>query len=268
MLVCIRGAGDLATGIALRLFNSGMKIIMLDIAQPTAVRRTVSFSEAIRLGKISVEGITAYKAENIQQAISITAQKNIAVLVCPDGSCIKDLKPDAVVDAIIAKKNLGTKINDAPVVIGVGPGFTAGIDCHAVVETKRGHYLGRAIYEYGKTAAPNTGIPGNIGGYTSERVLRAPCDGVFTPLRAIGDIISAGDVVAKVSSQPVISQIGGMLRGLLAPDIYVVKGMKSGDVDPRGTQADYLTVSDKSLAVGGGVLEAVLHFQDNIKCRM
>ena len=261
MRICIRGAGDIATGIAVRLMRSGMKVIMLDIAQPTAVRRTVSFSEAVRLGKFTVEDLTAYRSESVYEAIRITDGNNAAVMVCPDGSLIESLRPDAIVDAVIAKKNIGTKISDAPIVIGVGPGFTVGIDCHAVVETKRGHYLGRAIYERGKSAAPNTGIPGNICGYTSERVLRAPCDGVFAGHKNIGDIVRAGDIAAYAGGLPVYCTIDGMLRGLLADGVRAVQGMKCGDIDPRGLEADCMTVSDKALAVAGGVLEALLHFR-------
>ena len=260
MLVCIRGAGDLASGIAVRLFRSNFKIVMLDIATPTTVRRTVSFSEAVRLGKTFVEDIEACRAENFDDALKILDDGKIAVLVCPDGSAIKSLAPNAVVDAIIAKENLGTKISDAPIVIGVGPGFTVGVDCHAVVETKRGHTLGRAFYENGAKAIANTGVPGNIGGYTVERVLRAPCDGVITPQREIGDIVKVGEVAAMVDDTPLYCTIDGMLRGMLAPGVHVTKGMKSGDIDPRGAAADHLRVSDKALSIAGGVLEAILHF--------
>ena len=269
MLVCIRGAGDLATGIAVRLFRSNFKIIMLDIEKPTTVRRTVSFSEAVRLGKTFVEDIAAYRAENFSEALEIAGKNSVAVLVCPDGSEIKNISPaggapvDCLVDAIIAKKNLGTKINDAPIVIGVGPGFTVGVDCHSVIETKRGHTLGRAFYQYGDKAIPNTGTPGNIAGFSSERVLRAPCDGVITPLKEIGTLVKAGEIAAMVDNCPLYCTIDGMLRGMLAPGVKVFKGMKSGDIDPRGADIDYLKVSDKALSIGGGVLEAILHFSKN-----
>ena len=260
MIACIRGAGDLASGIAVRLFRSNIKVVMLDIENPTTVRRTVSFSEAIRLKNFSVEGIEAYRAENLVEAKEIINKNFIAVLVDPDGEIIKSLCPDVLVDAIIAKKNLGTKINDAKIVIGVGPGFTAGIDCHAVIETKRGHTLGRAFYEKGSQAIKNTGVPGNIGGYSAERVLRAPCDGVITPVKEIGEIVKAGEVAATVNDVPLYCTIDGMLRGMLAPGVKVFKGMKSGDIDPRGAGIDYLKVSDKALSIAGGVLEAILHF--------
>ena len=260
MLVCIRGAGDLASGIAVRLFRSGIKVVMTDIARPTTVRRTVSFSEAVRLGETWVEDIKACRAKGPEDALTIAQNGAVAVLVCPDGSLIRPLAPDAVVDAIMAKRNLGTRLGDAPIVIGVGPGFTVGEDCHAVVETKRGHTLGRAFYEKGTTAIPDTGVPGNIGGYSVERVLRAPCDGIILPQREIGELVRAGEVAATVGDRPLLCTIDGMLRGMLAPGTPVTKGMKAGDIDPRGAAADCRRVSDKSLAIAGGVLEAVLHF--------
>ncbi|MGM9538641.1 MAG: selenium-dependent molybdenum cofactor biosynthesis protein YqeB [Candidatus Onthomonas sp.] len=257
MLIFIRGAGDIATGIALRLYRSGLKVVMADIAQPTAIRRTVAFSEAIVQGEQTVEGITARRAE-VSQVPELLAQGVVPVLVDPAGESIPVLKPDALVDAILAKRNLGTKITDAPVVVGVGPGFTAGVDCHAVVETMRGHTLGRVCYT--GSALPNTAIPGLIGGFAGERVLRAPSDGIFHPTRAIGDLVEAGEVVGTVEGQPMTCTISGMLRGLLPDGVPVRRGMKSGDVDPRGEKADCTTASDKALAVGGGVLEAILHF--------
>ena len=172
MLVVIRGAGDLATGVALRLWRAHIRVVMTEIPAPTAIRRTVCFSQAIVHGEATVEDMTARQAENPKQALALLKEGVIPVLADPEGKCIPVLRPDAVVDAILAKRNLGTKITDAPVVIGVGPGFTAGVDCHAVVETMRGHYLGRVIHE--GSAIPNTGIPGLIGGFAGERVLRAP----------------------------------------------------------------------------------------------
>lgn len=256
MLVYMRGAGDLATGIALRLHRAGFEVVCADIAEPTCIRRTVAFSEAIRLGETRVEGARARLARDAREARAIASSGDIAVVVDPAAEMASELGPDAVVDAILAKKNLGTTIGMAPVVIGVGPGFTAGVDCHAAVETKRGHYLGRALYE-GRPIA-NTGVPGIIAGHGAERVLRAPADGVFEPLAAIGDEVRAGDVVAYVGGVPMPATIDGVLRGLLAPGIRVARGMKSGDIDPRGDASFCDTVSDKASAVGGGVLEAIL----------
>lgn len=263
MLVLIRGAGDIATGIALRLHRSGISVVMTDLPKPTAIRRTVCFSQAIVLGRCTVEDVDAVCVGRPEEAAAILAEGRIPVLADPEAKAIASLKPDAVVDAILAKKNLGTAITDAPVVVAVGPGFTAGTDCHAVVETMRGHYLGRVIYN--GSALPNTNIPGLIGGYAGERVLRAPADGIFHTCREIGDVVKAGDVAGTVEGEPMVCTIDGVLRGLLADGTPVHKGMKSGDVDPRCKIDHCYCASDKALAVGGGVLEAILHLSGALK---
>ena len=263
MLVVIRGAGDLATGIALRLRRAHIRVVMTDIERPTAIRRTVCFSQAIVHGETTVEDITARRAETPEQALALLENGVIPVLADPEGACIPVLKPDAVVDAILAKKNLGTKIADAPVVIGVGPGFTAGQDCHAVVETTRGHYLGRVIHEGG--AIPNTGIPGLIGGFAGERVLRAPADGVFHQMLDIGAQVKMGDIAATVNGEPMLCTLDGVLRGILADGTPVFKGMKAGDIDPRCKVEHCYMASDKALSVGGGVLEALLDLTGALK---
>lgn len=257
MKILIRGAGDIATGIALRLYRAGMQVVMTDLPAPTAIRRTVCFSQAIILGEMTVEDVTARRAETPDQAEALLAQGLIPVLADPDCTCRTRLRPDALVDAILAKRNLGTKIDDAPIVVGIGPGFTAGEDCHAVVETMRGHTLGRVIYR--GSAIPNTNIPGLIGGFAGERVLRAPADGVFHRKLEIGARVEPGDVAGEVAGLPMRCMIGGVLRGILPEGTQVHKGMKSGDVDPRGQVENCYTASDKALAVGGGVLEAILH---------
>ena len=256
MLILIKGAGDIATGIALRLKRAGLDVVMTDLPQPTAIRRTVCFSQAIVHGEAKVEDITARRAGGPEQVPELLAEGVIPVLADPEGKCVPALRPDAVVDAILAKRNLGTKISDAPVVIGVGPGFTAGEDCHAVVETMRGHYLGRVIRE--GSAIPNTGIPGLIGGFAGERVLRAPADGVFHQLLDIGAQVKMGDIAATVDGQPMACTLDGVLRGILAEGTPVHKGMKAGDIDPRCAVEHCYCASDKALAVGGGVLEALL----------
>ena len=256
MLVVIRGAGDLASGIALRLWRSRIRVVMTDVERPTAIRRTVCFSQAVVHGKTEVEGVTARRAFSAAEALCLLGEGVIPVLADPEGSCIPVLRPDAVVDAILAKRNLGTKMTDAPVVIGVGPGFTAGEDCHAVVETMRGHYLGRVIRE--GSAIPNTGIPGLIGGFAGERVLRAPADGVFHQLLGIGAQVKVGDIAATVEGQPMVCTLDGVLRGILADGTPVHKDMKAGDIDPRCAVEHCYRASDKALAVGGGVLEAIL----------
>ena len=257
MIIWVRGAGDIATGIAFRLHKSGFSVVMTDLPQPTSIRRTICFSEAIIKGETKVEDITARLAKRAEEAREILQRGEIAVIADPTGVIAKQLEPVAVVDAILAKKNLGTKISDAPIVIAAGPGFTAGEDCHAVVETMRGHTLGRVYYS--GTALPDTGVPGNIGGFTLERLLRAPRAGEFRGVKQIGDVVEAGEVCAYVDEAPMISRIKGVLRGLLPDGISVYEGMKSGDVDPRCEISHCFTVSDKALAVGGGALEAVLH---------
>ena len=231
--------------------------MLTDLERPTAIRRTVAFSEAIVYGETTVEDVTARLAANADEARALLAQGIVPVLADPGCTCREALAPDALVDAILAKRNLGTRITNAPVVVGVGPGFTAGEDCHAVIETMRGHTLGRVIYS--GSAIPNTNVPGLIGGFAGERVLRAPADGAFRSVRRIGDLVKAGDVAGYVSGEPMVCTIDGVLRGLIADGIPVRKGMKSGDVDPRGNVENCYTVSDKATAVGGGVLEAILH---------
>jgi len=259
MLALIRGAGDIASGIALRLRHAGFDVAMTEIDRPTTIRRTVAFSDAVVNGSQAVEDVTALRAETVEDALRILREGQIPVLVDPECACLPLLRPDVLVDAILAKRNLGTAIHDAPVVIGVGPGFTAGVDCHAVVETMRGHALGRVYYD--GPALPNTNIPGLIGGFAGERVLRAPTDGIFYGARKIGDRVEAGEAVGTVAGLPVKATISGVLRGLLADGVPAHKGMKSGDVDPRGKAEYCALVSDKALSVAGGVLEAILHCQ-------
>jgi len=259
MIIWVRGAGDIATGAAFRLYKSGFSVVMSDLAIPTSIRRTICFSEAIINGNTQVEDITAELAKDAADAKRIVEKGSIAVLADPEGAEAKKLRPAAVVDAILAKRNLGTRMTDADVVVGVGPGFTAGEDCHAVVETMRGHTLGRVYYE--GSAMPDTRVPGNIGGFTLERILRAPCAGTFKGVKKIGDLVIKGEICAYVDDKPVVSSLSGVLRGILPDGLEVYEGMKSGDVDPRCELSHCYTVSDKALAVGGGVLEAVLHLQ-------
>ena len=257
MLVLIRGAGDLASGVALRLHRAQFPVVMTDIARPTAIRRTVCFSQAIRFGKTTVEDAVAVRCETAEEIQKALDAGEIPVLADETAQCRHWLRPDVLVDGILAKKNLGTSITDAPLVIALGPGFCAGRDCHAVVETMRGHTLGRVIWD--GEPIPNTNIPGLIGGFTGERVLRAPDTGVFHQLRDIGALVESGECVGEVNGKPMICTISGVLRGILPDDTPVTKGMKSGDVDPRGNVANCYTVSDKASAIAGGVLEAILH---------
>ncbi len=245
-----------------RLTRAGFKVMASEQAQPTVLRRTVSFAEAVTQGQISVEGITArraYTRDDVEQAF---ARGDIPVVVDAEGAFIRAMRPTVLVEATLSKRNSGITIDDAPIVIALGPGYEAGKDVHAVIETNRGHNLGR-VYLQG-CAEPNTGVPGMIGGYAAERLLRAPCAGVLYGLRQIGDLLQAGETVAVVNegetSGPVIAAIPGILRGLVRDGLPVHTGMKVGDVDPRATRDHCFTISDKSRAVAGGVLEAVMYF--------
>lgn len=255
--VIIKGAGDLATGTAHRLWQAGFDVVMLELPRPLVVRRAASFATAVYEGSTQVEGVAAVKCAGMAQLEDLLARRIIPVIVDPGARIIKRLRPGTLVDGIMAKHNTGTSITDAPLVIGLGPGFTAGGDVHAVIETNRGPNLGRVIYR--GTAEPNTAVPGEVGGAGVERVLRAPVEGVFRPLHKIGDLVEQGEVVAYVEEVPVKAAIGGLLRGLLYPGLKVTAGLKVGDIDPRGAAVNPQAISDKARAVGGGVLEAIMH---------
>ena len=259
MLVIIRGAGDIATGIALRLHRAGYRLILTDLPQPTSIRRTVCFSEAIWHGRCTVEDVEAVLARSPEEALALTERRQIAVLADPESACVRQLHPAGVVDAILAKRNLGTAITDAPVVLALGPGFTAGVDCHGVVETMRGHDLGRLLTR--GSAAPNTGVRGDVGGYTTQRIIRVPADGAFEPLAAIGQRVEEGQPVARVAGRTACAQLTGVVRRMLPAGLAVTAGMKAGDIDPRCRAEHCFTVSDKARAIGGGVLEGLLYFE-------
>ncbi len=256
-LVLIRGAGDLATGTAHRLWRAGFAVVMLELPQPLVVRRTVSFAAAAYEKTMEVEAVRAELCPSRDQVATLLKRRVIPVLIDPEGVAIEILKPAILVDAIMAKKNIGTAINNAGLVIGLGPGFTAGKDVHVVIETKRGHNLGCVLYK--GSAAEDTGEPAMVNGYGSGRLLRAPEEGIFYPLKAIGELVKSGDQVAYVDNHPIIASIDGMIRGLLYPGLKVVKGLKVGDIDPRGNEVDFKTISDKARSIGGGVLEAIMH---------
>ena len=256
MNILIRGAGDLATGIGCRLHRCGFHVVMTEIAVPTTVRRTVAFSRAVYENRVKVEDVTGVLCNSLYEAEKALEHDFVAVVVDEECCIRREWKPDVVVDAILAKKNLGTDITDADMVIGVGPGFTAGVDCHVVVETKRGHNLGRCIWEGG--AFPNTGVPGMIGGYDKERIIRATANGVFCGAVSIGTVVAFGDVVGYADGIAIHAKVGGVVRGLLQDGVMVETGMKSGDIDPRGVVENCFTISDKATAIGGGVLEGIL----------
>jgi len=255
-LIIIRGAGDLATGTALRLHNCGFPVIMLDIERPTVIRRTVSFAQALFSGETEIEGVKALRC-TLENAETTARSGIIAVVADPGAKILDTVKPAVLIDAIIAKKNLGTNRNMAPFTVALGPGFEAGKDVDAVIETKRGHTLGSVIRE--GSAVPNTGIPGVIGGYGKERVMHSPCSGVFHSDLEIGALVEAGQTIGTVDGVPVITEIAGKLRGLLSNGLHVPELFKLADVDPRGASVDHTTVSDKARAIAGGVLEAVMN---------
>lgn len=281
----IRGGGDLGTGVALRLQRAGWQVLIAELPRPLVIRRTVALASAIYDGSIEIEDTLGRRAD-LDQLESIWQAEQIPVIVDPDRSRSALFKPLVLIDAIMAKRNTGTQIVDAPIVVALGPGFTASVDCHAVVETQRGHNLGRVYYQ--GAATPDTGTPGLVGGQDEKRVLRAPITGVFYAHRKIGDRVKTGEVIGRVitvdvsltdsaaqrlaftdrdASQPlgivIRAKIDGVLRGVLHDGLIVTEKTKLADVDPRG-EVDYcFTVSDKAWAVGGGVLEAVLYLQRN-----
>ncbi len=251
-LVVVRGGGDLATGVVWRLWRSGLPVVVCELAHPLTVRRTVAVSSAVRAGVFEVEGMPARRVESSDEAEAAARSGVVAVLVSPD---LPPLRPEVVVDARLAKRNLGTSLTDAPLVIGLGPGFTAGVDVHAVIETQRGPRLGRVIRQ--GPAAADTGVPGEIGGRSADRVLRAPVDGEVSWGVEIGDRVEAEAVLGAVAGHEVLAPFTGVVRGAIAPGTVVRAGLKIADVDPR-LDVDCHEISDKALAVGGGVLEAVL----------
>lgn len=256
-IIGIKGAGEMASGIAWKLHRSGFrKIFMMETDHPLAVRRTVSFCEAVHDGTITVEGIQAVLMGSERSITRAWKNSLVPVMVDPSWTAIEKISPHVIVDAILAKKNLGTRMKEARLVIGCGPGFSAGNDVHRVVETKRGHDLGRVI-DNGQAIA-NTGIPGNICGHTIDRVLRAPAKGVFKTVMNISDTVEAGQTIGHVSGKQVKAVISGILRGLIRSGTHVSKGLKIGDIDPRGKKEHCFTLSDKARAVAGGVLEAIL----------
>lgn len=255
-IAIVRGAGDLGSGVAFRLWKAGFRVLCIDIEKPLVIRRMVSFASALYEGRISVEGIVATRITQSDEAVYLWQRDTLPVLADPSGRSIDVLRPEIIVDVIMAKRNIAhTAINMAPVVIACGPGFEAGTDCHAVIETNRGHNLGRVLWS--GHAEANTGLPGKVGGEDARRVVRAPVDGIMYGRKAIGDMVKEGQVIATVGTTKVEAPLSGVLRGLLHDGVSVTNGLKIGDIDPRGDQKYCFTISDKALAIAGGVLEAV-----------
>lgn len=255
-LVVVRGAGDLASGVAHRLHRSGFAVVMTEVPQPRALRRAVSFASAVYERTITIEGVAAVRTGSVLDARAALCEGRVAVLVDPQARLALSLRPEVLVDAIMAKRNLGTRIGDAPLTIGLGPGFVTGVDVHAVIETMRGHTLGRVITA--GSALPDTNTPAPVLGFARERLLWSPAEGTVRAWRAIGDAVEAGEVVAEVAGLPVIAGVRGVVRGLLRDGLTVRMGEKIGDVDPRGVSEYCFTISDRARAVAGGVLEAIL----------
>jgi xanthine dehydrogenase accessory factor len=256
-LILIKGAGDLATGVAYRLFKSGFPLIMTELPAPLMVRRTVCFGEAVYDGVTEVEGVKAVRIDDTDEALRLAREgRNIPIIVDPEAGSRALLSPPIVIDAVMAKVNTGTTIFDAPLVIALGPGFTAGVDCHIAVETNRGHWLGRLLYE--GSAQADTKTPGKVKGYSGGRVLRAPADGFFQARVKVGDNVQPGELLGAVDGRPVYAAFEGVVRGLIHPLAPVTAGIKIGDIDPRKVDRHCFTISEKSFAIGGAVLEAVL----------
>ena len=263
LTILIRGAGEMASGVAWRLFQSHFKILLSEIPQPLAVRRGVSFCEAVYEGRKNVEGVEAVLISSVEEVRRTWDSNRIPLIIDPDLSHCLTLKPQVLVDAVLAKKNIGTRLEQAPLVIALGPGFKAGPDANIVVETNRGHNLGRILTE--GEAEADTGIPGNIGGFTIDRVLKAPAEGIITTRKKMGDPVVAGETVAEIGGVLLQSKIKGVLRGLIREGTWVSVGLKVGDVDPRGNSAYCYTISEKARAIAGSVLEGIMRYynQDN-----
>ncbi len=257
-IVVVRGGGDIATGTICRLSHCGFRLLVLETAKPTAIRRRVALSEAVYDGSQTVEGVTAKMVENIAGCAAVWAEGKVPLLVDPAAECLREVQPIALIDAILAKKNCGTTKNMAPITIGLGPGFCGGKDVHAVIETARGHRLGTIIYNGCPLA--NSGIPGTIGGYTTERVLYAPQAGKVEIIQDIGGKVTKGDPVAYIDTAELLAPITGLVRGMIRNHSIVTKGCKIGDIDPRIDEVENCyTISDKARNISGGVLEALLH---------
>lgn len=272
----VRGGGDIASGTIMKLYAGGFSVLVLEIQHPSAIRRNVAFSEAVYLGTQTIEGVTCYLAEDCREAREFLQRGRLTMLVDPDCSCLEYFQPVALVDGILAKKNLGTRRDMAPITVALGPGFCAGdgpeADVHAVIETCRGHNLGRVYYQGG--ALPDTGVPGKIAGFDKERVIHSPGEGILFNVCSITDTVKKGEIIAVIENQisgmtiPVEATIDGLLRGLIRNGFPVTKGFKIADIDPRTEEYNNcFTVSDKARCIAGGVLEAILFLMRGLEER-
>ncbi|MCR4963483.1 MAG: EF2563 family selenium-dependent molybdenum hydroxylase system protein [Firmicutes bacterium] len=265
MRVLIKGAGDLATGVACSLYQAGFQILMTELSSPTVIRREVAFAQAVYQGWMEVEEVRAHLVGDLDDAWAVIEDGDIPILIDEDMDVLQLFQPDVLVEATLAKHNTGIDKDMAPLVVALGPGFIAGVDADVVVETMRGHNLGRLIYSGG--ALPNTNTPGVVGGKSTERLLRATGDGLFETCAEIGQFVHAGDLLAYCGGVEMTATIDGYLRGLLHPELPVFQGMKVGDIDPRCEQSHCFTISDKARALGGSVLTAIMRWQFNQNCQ-
>lgn len=265
-LVIVRGGGDIASGTIMKLYKCGYSVLVLETSTPSSIRRNVSFSEAVYEGTQRVEDVTCYLAKDIKECKDFLESGRLTMLVDPECKCLNEFKPIALVDAILAKKNLGTKKDMAPVTVALGPGFNAGVDADAVIETMRGHSLGRVIYD--GAAIKNTGVPGKIAGFDKERVIHSPADGILKNVCHITDQVKKGEIIANIEGPagivPVQATIDGLLRGLIRDGYPVTTGFKIADIDPRIDEYNNcFTISDKARCIAGGVLEAIMYLSRN-----
>ena len=264
-IIALRGGGDLGSGVACRLHRSGFRVVILEVEQPLVVRRTVSFAQAVIDGKATVEEITAVRVATLPEVRQAWQDGYLPVMVDPEVKVNAELKPDVIIDATLAKRNTGLHCNMAPLTIALGPGFEAGKHADIVIETHRGHDLGRLIFK--GEAEPDTGIPTPVGGHGAERVLRAPCAGTVRHVLDIGAEVRKGEVICRVGDQRVAAPFDGIVRGLIMNGRSVPQGLKIGDVDPRPVRTYCYTVSDKARALGGSVLEAILYFRNRAETK-
>jgi xanthine dehydrogenase accessory factor len=263
--VLIWGGGDLASGVALRLFRVGIRVLVVETAQPLAVRRSVSFAQAVYDGETQIEGVTGKLINNPSEMLTCWNEGVIPLLVDPELNLLNNFQPLVLIDARMRKRHVDLPLDLADLVIGLGPGFVVGENCHAAIETNRGHFLGRVYWE--GSPEPDTGTPGKVQAYTKERVLHAPDAGEVVTHVKIGDTVKLGEPILSIGEKTVDAPFDGVVRGLIHEGIYGRKGLKVGDVDPRPETFRCWHVSEKSLAIGGGVLEAILT-QERIRSKL
>lgn len=259
-IIVVRGAGDIATGTIQKLKRAGFSVVSLEVSKPSSIRRNVCLSEAIYDGECNVEDIVAKKADSLEEMYNVLNENKVCIIVDSKGDLIEKIKPIAVIDGTLCKKNIGTNKSMAEITIALGPGYEAGKDVDIVIETNRGHNLGRLIFE--GPAEKNTGIPGVIKGYGKERVVYSPCAGKLHIIKDIGDLVEKGEPICKISDEYVYATMSGLLRGMIREGFEVKKGFKIADIDPRIEEKKNCDlISDKARCIGGAVLEGILYLK-------